>query len=406
MLLNNQESLLSDLLASLENPEFCDTKIESSDGNVQANKAILSMRSEYFSLKFYPNDSLLFSPNNSSVESSASHSQSKLPYSKAVVKKMVLYLYSGMMDVTDLALGQLLDLMELLNLMDLSEEFQKLETYTLDKIRDGELLDIGDLSLGQLLDLMKLLNLMKLSEKFQKVESFTVNKIKDGEFIYSDCLKNLDKCSKLGLEAIGEKLLTYLANNMSYLCELEEVCILSETMIIKLLQREDGDKILYHDYGDDDEEVDPDYDPDNDDDKEESDYEEEEETDYELSEYDEDEELDDDDDEEEESDDEDDDEESQNTLRFKTFVTWLSANSMDADEKDKVLETFDFESFNIEELASVVRSSGFYSSDKIIARMEQLYKDLEEKGRMEFELLKPEEKKKVTMGQYFDSVWY
>ena len=50
---------------------------------------------------------------------------------------------------------------------------------------------------------------------------------------------------------------------------------------------------------------------------------------------------------------------------------------MDADKKAKVLEIFDFESFTVEELASVVRKSGLYPSDKIITRMEQLYNEME-----------------------------
>ena len=63
--------------------------------------------------------------------------------------------------------------------------------------------------------------------------------------------------------------------------------------------------------------------------------------------------------------------------RFRAFLTWLSANSMEADKKDEVLEMFDFNLFTAEELASVVRTSGLYSSDKIIARMLELCRDHE-----------------------------
>ena len=210
------------------------------------------------------------------------------------------------------------------------------------------------------------------------MEDYTRNKIYGGKFLYSECLKNLDKCSEMGMEDVGETLMAHLRINMRSLCQLEEVCVLSEIMIMKLL--EGGAvgavvKFLKQDFGDDDEELDPDYDSGNDDDREESDYEEEEDTDYEVS----------DDDEEEVEDESDEDEEEediQTIFRFKTFVTWLSANSMDDDKKGEVLGSFEFESFNIEELSSVVTISGLYSSDKIIARMEQLYTELERKAEM------------------------
>ena len=311
MLLDNQESLTSDLLASLEKPEFCDIKIESSDGEIQVNKSILGIRSEYFTR--------MFSPNNNFVESSTG--LVKLPYPKAVVKKVVIYLYSGKMDVEEMALGQLLDLMELLNMMNLSQELLR-------------------------------------------VKDHTRNKIYGGKFLYSECLKNLDKCSEMGMEDVGETLMAHLRINMRSLCQLEEVCVLSEIMIMKLL--EGGDvgavvKFLKPDLMNDDEEM------------------EEEDTDYEVS-------------------DDDDEEEDQTIFRFKTFVTWLSANSMDDDKKGEVLGSFDFESFNIEELSSVVTISGLYSSDKIIARMEQLYTELERKAEMLKEELEWERNGGVRVG--------
>merc|ERR1712192_7905 len=59
-------------------------------------------------------------------------------------------------------------------------------------------------------------------------------------------------------------------------------------------------------------------------------------------------------------------------FRFKIFVKWLSTNPMAADEKAKTLELFDFDHFTIKDLASTVRKSGLYPSDKIIERMEQI----------------------------------
>ena len=90
--LSNKENVARDILAHLEDPEFCDVKILCSDGEIPANKSILGMRSQYFRS--------MFSTNNNFVESQAG--SVKLPYTKAVVKKIIVYLYGGEMACGDL----------------------------------------------------------------------------------------------------------------------------------------------------------------------------------------------------------------------------------------------------------------------------------------------------------------
>ena len=65
-------------------------------------------------------------------------------------------------------------------------------------------------------------------------------------------------------------------------------------------------------------------------------------------------------------------------FRFKTFLTWLSANSMKAEKKKEVLEMFDFDHFSVGDLASDVKDSSLYPTDKIIQRMEKLFEEKEE----------------------------
>ena len=101
-LLNDKLEVSRDLLAHLEDPDFSDVKIEASDGEVSANRTILSLRSQYFRS--------MFSANNNFVESSTG--RVKLPYPKAVIAKVVIYLYSGEMDCADMALRSLLDLLD------------------------------------------------------------------------------------------------------------------------------------------------------------------------------------------------------------------------------------------------------------------------------------------------------
>ena len=173
----------------LDDPEFFDVKIICSDGEMQANKTILSIGSSYFRS--------MFSSNNNFVESSSK--TVKLPYSREVVKRVVLYIYTGKLNGEDLALRSLLDLMELLNMMNFPMEFSK-------------------------------------------VQKFITTKIKNGNFPLSDCLKGLDDSSKMGLKTVGETLLSYLGGNFSTISQFDEVKSLSEPMFIRLLQEKCEDR--------------------------------------------------------------------------------------------------------------------------------------------------------------------
>jgi len=183
MLLNKEMEVSKDILSHLQDEELCDVKIVGTDGEVPTNKTILIMRSQYFRS--------MFSSNNNFVESSTN--TVKLPYSKAVLEKLVLYLYGGQLDCEEMALSPLLDLMELLNLINFAMEFSA-------------------------------------------VESFTIHSVKEGKFPFSDCLKSLEYSAKLGLKTVGESLLAYLGDNYHKIFQMEEVGVLSEAMIIRLLE--------------------------------------------------------------------------------------------------------------------------------------------------------------------------
>lgn len=187
MLLQDATQVTKDLLAHLQDPEFNDIKIVALDGEVPANKIILSMRSEYFCS--------MFSANNNFVESSSS--SAKLPYSKIVVEKALIYLYSGEMDCADMALRSLMDILELLNLMN-------------------------------------------LPSKYSVVEAFTLKNITNGKYPLSDCLKSLDDCSKMGLQSVGANLLTHLDENLIKICKMTEVGKLSYAMAKRLIKEKEG----------------------------------------------------------------------------------------------------------------------------------------------------------------------
>ena len=149
--------VLQDIRSQLQNPEFCDVTIIATDGEIPVNKTILSMRSQYFRS--------MFSPKNNFQESKTN--TVKMPYTKAVLEKVIIYICGGKMDCEDMEFRPLLDLLDLLKMMNLSEEFSA-------------------------------------------VEGFTKDSIKKGSFPIPDCLKYLDDSSKLGLNSVGETLLSYL----------------------------------------------------------------------------------------------------------------------------------------------------------------------------------------------------
>ena len=66
----------------------------------------------------------------------------------------------------------------------------------------------------------------------------------------------------------------------------------------------------------------------------------------------------------------------QTILRLKTFVAWLSSNTMAAERKDEVVKTLDFHHFTRRELARDVSKSGLYHSDRIMKRMDDIVFDL------------------------------
>ena len=194
MIINGGINVIQDLLAHLEDPDYCDVKIVGNDGEIPANKTILGMRSQYFHAMFKPSSNFVESRSGSV----------KMPYSETVIRKVVIYIYSGKMDCDDLVLGQLLELLDLLRLVDLTREFSKVE------------------------------------------EFFRVN-IKKACYPLSDCLEGLDDSSKRRLEKVEAELLAYLGENFENISKVETVGVLSQDMIVRLLEekKEESSKTVF-----------------------------------------------------------------------------------------------------------------------------------------------------------------
>ena len=253
-LISKKEDVIPHLLDSLQEEVFCDMKIVATDGEISANRTILSLRSEYFKTMF-------FSQHNY-VEGQTR--RVKLPYSKDVLEKLVLYLYGGEMDR-------------------------------------------GNMSLSSLLQMMDLLDLVILPSELSIIEEYVETNIKAGTFPVSDCLKALVICSEKARQNVGDHLMSYLGKQFRKFSESREVGTLSQPIITRLLEEGQGDN-------------------------------------------------------------------SQAIYRLRTLINWLSVNTMEDEIKNEVIQLLELESFTFEELASDVRKSGLFSTDLIMDRMDQLYK--------------------------------
>ena len=128
-IINKPKDVTKCLLDSLHNSEFCDIKIVGSDGGeIAASKLLLRLRSSYFHC--------MFSQQSNFVESR--DSTVELPFTKAVLEKLVRYLYSGQLACEDMSLPSLRELMRLFDFVNLCNEVSSVEIFTREKVNIGK----------------------------------------------------------------------------------------------------------------------------------------------------------------------------------------------------------------------------------------------------------------------------
>ena len=127
LVINNEKDISKAILELLHVREFSDVEIEASDGGtISANKAVLSVRSEHFKAMF----------SNNFVESR--DATVELPFTKAVLEKLVRYLYSGQLACEDMSLQSLRELMVLFDYVNLPNESSSVESFTREKVNLGK----------------------------------------------------------------------------------------------------------------------------------------------------------------------------------------------------------------------------------------------------------------------------
>ena len=119
---------MEDILCLLKNGSSNDIRIILEDGEIQANKDVLSTRCEYFAAMFSNKEIKFIEGETNSVD--MSHC------TKVIMDKIITYLFSGEMKLNDLKLDQQLKLMNMASLMLLDELFVNVENYISDWLPD------------------------------------------------------------------------------------------------------------------------------------------------------------------------------------------------------------------------------------------------------------------------------
>jgi len=128
-ILVGRDKFAEDILRLLKNGSFNDIRIILEDGEILANKDVLSTRCEYFATMFSNNEVKFIEGETNSVD---------LSYcSKVVMDKIIDYLFSGEMKFNDFNLEQLLSLMNMASLMLLDDVFVNVENFIIGWLPDS-----------------------------------------------------------------------------------------------------------------------------------------------------------------------------------------------------------------------------------------------------------------------------
>jgi len=188
--------LSSKLLSALSSNHQCnDVTIKLSDGEIEASKMILSARSEYFSKMF---DNNIFLEADGTVN---------MPQFKTKIMKRVLeYLYGGDLHFADFSLLEAVELLDLLRLLMLNDEFEVMKN-NITGILDGGIECRDDEVKGYLADI-------------SEIERYKIKDVLDGilfvirnysEFILINCT---DEIGAMSFEVL-KVLVGYFESNMA-----------------------------------------------------------------------------------------------------------------------------------------------------------------------------------------------
>ena len=128
-LANGREKFVTDILSMLKKESLNDVKITLEDGEIRANKDVLSARSEYFATMFSNKDYKFIELETNTVNMNFCK--------KVIMEKIIHYLFSGDMNFHSLSLPLLIEMMNVSSMMMLDELLASINEVVLRLVPDS-----------------------------------------------------------------------------------------------------------------------------------------------------------------------------------------------------------------------------------------------------------------------------
>ena len=126
---SRRDGFISDIMKMIVNGSSNDVKIILQDGEIMANKDIISARCEYFATMFSNNEVKFIEGETNSVDMSFCR--------KVVMEKIIAFLYIGDVELHDLSLAHLMELMHMSDMMLLEDLVADTEKFMLGFLPDS-----------------------------------------------------------------------------------------------------------------------------------------------------------------------------------------------------------------------------------------------------------------------------
>ena len=128
-IVSRRDGFVSDIMKLIANGSSNDVKIVLQDGEIMANKDIISARCEYFATMFSNKEVKFIEGETNSVDLSFCR--------KVVMEKIISFLFIGDVELHDLSFAHLMDLMHMSNMMLLEDLFADTQKFVLGFLPDS-----------------------------------------------------------------------------------------------------------------------------------------------------------------------------------------------------------------------------------------------------------------------------
>lgn len=217
----DRHNLVEDLIGMLKRGSTNDVKITLRDGEISANRDILMARNDYFATMF--SDGKFIEGQTSSVD--MSHC------SKAVMEKIIKFLFSGVIKFGDLSLTQLLELSHMSEMMLLDKIKAEVEDYVKRVLLKVNLEENVKLLLPELISGLKFADQYNLSS----LKPWIIMELNHGMKVIPDDVECSDSFKTLPFDLILD-LFRFRLRGSSSLLEVEKTHSIFAQLILRQLR--------------------------------------------------------------------------------------------------------------------------------------------------------------------------